>query len=125
MSAEDRLRLDAQHALGQTPGRRARSLGAHRPRPGRRGSPRSCVEQPRQVVDAQHVGPVGQRPAVGSVRSGSSCISMKSASTPDRHRRARERLHVAALAARAVALPARELHRVGGVEDDRVAELAA
>jgi hypothetical protein len=41
---------------------------------------------------------------------------------PHRHRRAREGLHVLALAAGAVSLPTRQLDRVGRVEDDRVAE---
>jgi hypothetical protein len=41
---------------------------------------------------------------------------MKSASIPNAHRRARERRHVLALAARSIAGAARQLHRVGGVE---------
>ncbi len=60
----------------------------------------------------------------GSVRSGSSCISMKSASTPKATAARASALHVAALAAGAVAGAARELDRVGGVEHHRVAELA-
>ena len=43
----------------------------------------------------------------------------------DRHRGAREGLHVLPLAARAIALPARQLHRVGGVEHHRIAEARA
>jgi len=41
------------------------------------------VEQARQVVDPQHVRTVDSGRPSASVRSGSSCISMKSASTPN------------------------------------------
>ena len=58
----------------------------------------------------------------GSVRSGSSCISMKSASTPNATAARASGRNVLALAARSIAGAARQLHRVGRVEDDGIAE---
>jgi hypothetical protein len=46
---------------------------------------------------------------------------MNRPATPDRDRGAREHRHEFALTARARALPARQLHRVRGVEHDRAA----
>ena len=57
-----------------------------------------------------------------SVRSGSSCISMKSASTPNATAARAQRRHVLALAAGSVAGPAGQLHGVRRVEHDRISE---
>src|SRR3989442_1145298 len=82
------------------------------------------VEQARQHVDPQHVRPVRERPAVGQRAVGVFVHLHEERVDAERHRGAREGRDVLALATRAVPRPARQLHRVRGVEDDRVAELA-
>ena len=82
------------------------------------------VEQPRQVVQAEHVRPVRQRAAVLERAVGILVNLHEQGVHPHRDRGAGEGLHVLALAARPVPLPARQLHRVGRVEDHRIAEAA-
>ena len=52
-------------------------------------------------------------------RSGASCVSMNTAGDADGHGRAGQHRHELALPAGGVALPARLLHGMGGVEDHR------
>src|SRR5262249_18093037 len=77
--AEDRVGFDAQDALGQTT-QVGRTIGAH----GLTAAPMapSCSRSRGRSSMRSMFGPSESGRPSGNVRSGSSCISMKSASTP-------------------------------------------
>ena len=115
---EHALRLEAQHALRE----RQDPLAVHQARAGPAAIARSSSSSRGRSSRRSMLGPSERgRPSVE--RAVRVLVHLHEEGVhPDRHRRARESLHVLALAARAIALPARELHRVGRVEDDRIAE---